>query len=76
MPLRNLLRFKYVIWCGQLELPGYNLVRTDNPANTKRGGVCIYYHNSLPLNVIDIQFLTEYIKFEIRIDGKVCNFLS
>ena len=36
-----------------LELPGYNLVRADNPTNTKRGGVCIYYHNSLPLKVID-----------------------
>ena len=37
-----------------LELPGYNLVCADNPTNTKRGGVCIYYHNSLPLKVIDI----------------------
>ena len=37
-----------------LELPGYNLVRADNPTNTNRGGVCIYYHNSLPLKVIDI----------------------
>ena len=36
-----------------LGLPGYNLVRTDNPTNTKRGGVRIYYHNSLPLKVID-----------------------
>ena len=31
-----------------LELPGYNLVRTDNPTNTKRGGVCIYYHIPYP----------------------------
>ena len=37
-----------------LKLPGYNLVRADNLTNTKRGGVCIYYHNSLPLKVIDI----------------------
>ena len=42
-----------------LELPGYNFVRTDNPTNTKRGGFCIYYHNSLPLKVIGIQFLTN-----------------
>ena len=39
---------------NNFELPGYNLVREDNPANTNRGGVCIFYHNSLPLNVIDI----------------------
>ena len=31
-----------------LELPGYNLVRADNPTNIKRGDVCICHHNSLP----------------------------
>ena len=30
-----------------LEVPRYNLVHVDNPTNDKRGGVCIYYHNSL-----------------------------
>ena len=58
-----------------LELPGYNLVLADNPTNTKRGSVCIYYHNSLPLKVIDIQFLNECINFEIRIGEKFCSFL-
>ena len=50
-----------------LELPGKNLVRADNPTNTKRGGICICYYNSLHLKVIDIQFLNECINFEIRI---------
>ena len=58
-----------------MELPEYNLVRADNPTNTKRGGVCIYYHNSLPLKVIDIQLFNECINFEIRISGKLCSFL-
>ena len=58
-----------------MELSEYNLVSTDNPTNTKRGGVCIYYHNSLPLKVTDIQFLNECINFEIRISGKLCSFL-
>ena len=58
-----------------LEFPRHNLIRADNPANTKRGGVCIYYHNSLPVKVIDIQFLNECINFEIRIGGKLCSFL-
>ena len=53
-----------------LELPGCNLVHTDNPTNTKRGSV-----NSLPLKLIDIQFLNERINFEIRIGGKLCSFL-
>ena len=25
-----------------LKIAGYNLIRADHPANTKRGGVCIY----------------------------------
>ena len=58
-----------------MELPGYNLVRTDNPTNTKRAGFYIYYHNSLPLKIIDIQLLNECINSEIRIGGKLCSFL-
>ena len=58
-----------------LELPGYNLICADNPTKTKRGGVCIYYHNSLPLKEIEIQFLKECINFEIKIGGKFCSFL-
>ena len=56
-------------------LPRYNLVFADNSTNTKRGGVCIYYLNSLPLKVIDIQFLNECRNFEIRIGGNLCSFL-
>ena len=52
-----------------------NLVRTDNPTNTKRGRICIYYHNSFPFKVTDIQLLNECINFEIRIGGKLCSFL-
>ena len=58
-----------------LELPGYNLVRSDNQTNIKRGAVCIYYHNFLLLKVINIQFLNECINFETRIGGKLCSFL-
>ena len=58
-----------------MELPGYNLVRAYNPTNTKRGGICICYHNSVPLKVIDIQFLNKCINFEIRIGGKLCSVL-
>ena len=38
---------------SNLEVPEYTLVRADNPNNTKRGGVCFYYLNSLPLKVLD-----------------------
>ena len=48
-----------------LEVPGYNLFRADHPSNTKRGGVCIYYRNSLPLNILGIHYLQEYIFVQI-----------
>ena len=55
-----------------LEIPGYDLFRADHPSNTKQGGVCIYYRNSLPLKILNIQYLHECINFEIRIGGKLC----
>ena len=58
---------------NNLELPGYNLVRADNPSKTESGDICIYYHYSSPLKVIDIQFLNEHINFEIRISGNMLN---
>ena len=46
---------------NNLEVPRYNLVRVGNPTNNKRGGVCIYYRNSLTLKEIVDQFLNECI---------------
>ena len=37
----------------------YNLIRADNPNNTKRRGVCIYYRDSLPVKVINLNILNE-----------------
>ena len=54
---------------NNLEIPGYNLFRADHPFNTKRGGVCIYYGNSLPLKILNIQHLHECTNFEIRMGG-------
>ena len=36
-----------------VDIQGYNLVRTDYPDNTKRGGVCTYRKESLPVWVIN-----------------------
>ena len=58
-----------------MQVAGYTLVCAGNRNNTKRGGVCIYYINSISLKVLDIQLLNECINFEINIDGKACNFL-
>ena len=61
---------------NSLEVPVYNLFRADHPSNTKRGGVCIFYRNSLLLNILGIHYLQEYINFEIMIGGKLCRFVS
>ena len=52
------------------------MIRVDHPANSKRGGVCMYYKNCPPLKVLDIRFLHESITFEIRIGDILCSFIS
>ena len=50
-----------------LDITVYNLVRSDNPASNKGGGVCLYYKTCLPLRVLDIQYLNECIHFELKV---------
>ena len=57
-------------------LPDYNLVRADHRSNVKKGGICLYFKDSLPLKVLDIQLLQKSINFEIKIFVKICNFIS
>ena len=59
-----------------LNIPGYNLIRADHLSNTKRGGVCIYFKESLPLRLYNVSYLNECICFEIMISNKLCNFVS
>ena len=59
-----------------LVISGYNLIRSDHPSNTKRGGVCLYYKNYLPLRVLNISYLKECLNFELEIDDQSCNFIA
>ena len=47
-----------------LEIDGYNLVRADHPNDTKRGGVCIYYKESLTVRVINLSYFEEALLLE------------
>ena len=49
---------------------------SDHPSNTKRGGVCLYYKNYLPLKVLDISYLKECVNFELKISDKSCNLVA
>ena len=51
-------------------------MRSDHPSNSKRGGVCIYYNQSLDLKKLDIKHLQECIVFQVLIANKLCNFIS
>ena len=53
-----------------LEIDGYNLVRADHPDNIKRGGVCIYYKESLPVRVINLPYLKEALLLEMNDNNK------
>ena len=53
-----------------LMLDGYNLIRSDHPSNTKRGGVCIYYKESLAVCLVDVASLPECLICEVKIQNK------
>ena len=55
-----------------LSIEGYNIIRADHPANIKRGGVCVYYRETLPLKVLNICHLTECLVLEIVCENKKC----
>ena len=50
-----------------LKLKGYELIRSDHPSNTKRGGVCLYYKEHLPLQFCnDTSNLKECIVVQLK----------
>ena len=60
----------------QVVISGCNLIRSDHPSTTKRGGACLYYKNYLPLRVLNIRFLKEYLNFDLKIADTSCNFIA
>ena len=53
-----------------LKIDGYHLVRADHPNDTKRGGVCIYYKESLPVRVINLSNFEETLLLEMTYHNK------
>ena len=58
-----------------LQIPGYSIARVNYPFNTKRGGVRVYYKMSLPLKLLDIKHLQEYINLELIIGDNLSSFV-
>ena len=56
---------------NRLSIPGYSMMRADHPSNTKRGGLCLYYKEHLPIiRRDDISNLKECLvtKITVKID--------
>ena len=57
----------------RLHLTGYSLIRADHPKNLKRGGVCIYYKEHLPLiSKPNLTSLDECLVCELKIGNRKC----
>ena len=55
---------------SDLNFNGYNLVRSDHPSDVKRGGICIFYKETLPITFLNITNLTECLICEILFNQK------
>ena len=48
-----------------IDIDGYKLIRADHSDNIKRGGVCIYYKESLPVRAIRLPYFKEVLLLEM-----------
>ena len=51
----------------------YNLIRADHSSHNKRGGVCIYYRESLAVQLVETNCLSKCLLCEVSINNKKSN---
>ena len=57
----------------RIKIDGYNLIRSDHPSDSKKGGVCIYYKEQISLiKRDDICTLGNCLLTEIRSQNEKC----
>ena len=54
-----------------LNINGYNLYRINRPNNIKRGGVCAYIRESLPVRCLSSIYLQECLVLKISVNNKM-----
>ena len=54
----------------ELAMEGYNCIPADHPGNVKKGGAGIYYKESIAVQIIDINFLSECTLCEVTVNNK------
>ena len=50
---------------NSFNIDGYNIVRSDHPSGSKRGGVCCYFKESLPIRIWRITPMTECLVLDM-----------
>ena len=55
---------------NNLNINGYKMVREDHPNNVKRGGVCAYVKESLPVHNFSNSYLSECLTLEVTTSNK------
>ena len=62
----NILKlYRYFELDRHSQLNGCHLIRADHPSNTKIGGVCIYYKDSLGVRLVKLSNLRQYVVCEV-----------
>ena len=54
----------------RLNMKGYKLIRADNPSDSKKGDVGIYYKEFLAVCRVEVKNLNECLIFEVSIKNK------
>ena len=54
----------------ELAMEGYNFICADRPGNVRKGGVGIYYKESIAVQIININFLSECLLCEVTVNNK------
>ena len=58
---------------NRIKIDGYNLIRSDHPSDSKKGGVCIYYQERMSLiKCDDICTQDNCLVTDIRFQNEKC----
>ena len=60
----------------KLNISGYNMSRVDHLSGNRCKGVYIYYKESLPIKMLNINYIQECICFDLTIGSKRCTIVS
>ena len=54
-----------------LNIDGSNIVQSDHPSGSKRGGVCCYFKECLPISILKITRMTECLVLKMLYNSKL-----